>query len=125
VNCFSVSAIASIGRWIANFAITGQYGVEAQFFIDRELRISRRFDTKELAVQWATLENRTSRKASIKWQPCLGWLRNGARRTGTPESTSTMGSIVIDVRPSHGLKLLEELREFRLRAEKNTHAKTD
>jgi hypothetical protein len=34
----------------------GQYGVEAQFFVDREFRLSRRFDTKELAEQWARIE---------------------------------------------------------------------
>jgi hypothetical protein len=34
----------------------GAYGVEAQFLVDREFRLSRRFDTKELAIQWAELE---------------------------------------------------------------------
>jgi hypothetical protein len=32
------------------------YGVEAQFLTDGELRIGRRFDSKELAVQWAEHE---------------------------------------------------------------------
>lgn len=32
------------------------YGVEAMFLVDRELRYSRRFDTRELAIQWAELE---------------------------------------------------------------------
>jgi hypothetical protein len=32
------------------------YGVEAMFLVDREFRRSRRFDTKEQAVQWAELE---------------------------------------------------------------------
>ena len=34
----------------------GQVGVEAMFLVDREFRLSRRFDTKELAIQWAELE---------------------------------------------------------------------
>lgn len=32
------------------------YGVEAQILTDGELLIGRRFDTKNVAVQWATLE---------------------------------------------------------------------
>jgi hypothetical protein len=34
----------------------GQHGVEAQFLVDREFRLSRRFDSKELAIQWAEQE---------------------------------------------------------------------
>ena len=34
----------------------GQYGVEAQFLVGREFRLSRRSDTKELAIRWAELE---------------------------------------------------------------------
>jgi hypothetical protein len=34
----------------------GQYGVEAQFLMDRELYLSRRFDSRELAIQWAHVE---------------------------------------------------------------------
>jgi hypothetical protein len=34
----------------------GPYGVEAQILSDGDLRVGRRFDTKELAVQWANLE---------------------------------------------------------------------
>jgi hypothetical protein len=33
-----------------------QWGIEAMFLIDRELLISRRFDTRELAIQWAKQE---------------------------------------------------------------------
>jgi len=32
------------------------WGVEAQFRMDGELLIARRFDTRALAVQWATVE---------------------------------------------------------------------
>jgi hypothetical protein len=32
------------------------YGVEAQFLMDRELYLLRRFDTKELAEQWARFQ---------------------------------------------------------------------
>src|SRR5262245_44087673 len=32
------------------------WGVEAQFWMDGELLIASRFDTRPLAVQWATLE---------------------------------------------------------------------
>jgi hypothetical protein len=42
----------------------GQYGVEAQFLVDREFRLSRRFDTKELAIQWATIEREHIEKGS-------------------------------------------------------------
>ena len=34
----------------------GAYGVEPIFLVDREFRLSRRFDTKELAEQWARIE---------------------------------------------------------------------
>ena len=34
----------------------GQWGVEAQFFIRGEFVMSRRFDTRALAVQWAEAE---------------------------------------------------------------------
>jgi hypothetical protein len=34
----------------------GEWGVEAQFWINDELLIGRRFDTRALAVQWATVE---------------------------------------------------------------------
>jgi hypothetical protein len=40
-----------------------QYGVEAQILSDGDLRIGRRFDTKELAVRWATLE-----RAAMQYQ---------------------------------------------------------
>ena len=36
----------------------GPYGVEAQFFCDREFLYSRRFDTRALAVQWAEEERK-------------------------------------------------------------------
>lgn len=34
----------------------GQYGIEAQFWRDRRFWYSRRLDTRDLAIQWATLE---------------------------------------------------------------------
>ena len=47
------------GRQIdAELRYHGEYGVEAQIFSDRELLIGRRFDTRELAVQWAEEERK-------------------------------------------------------------------
>ena len=43
----------------------GHWGVEAMFLIDRELRISRRFDTKELAIQWAEIERPCFEKGDV------------------------------------------------------------
>jgi hypothetical protein len=34
----------------------GEYGVEAQFFFDREFSRSRRFETRAMAVRWAEAE---------------------------------------------------------------------
>jgi hypothetical protein len=34
----------------------GEWGVEAQFFVRGDLFIARRFDTRALAVQWASIE---------------------------------------------------------------------
>jgi hypothetical protein len=36
----------------------GEWGVEAQFFVRGDLFIARRFDTRALAVQWATIERK-------------------------------------------------------------------
>ncbi len=36
--------------------------VEVQFYEDSELHVGRRFDTKALAVQWARVERRASKK---------------------------------------------------------------
>jgi hypothetical protein len=41
-----------------------RYGVEAQFLCDGDLRIGRRFDTKELAVQLITSGHRRATPAS-------------------------------------------------------------
>jgi hypothetical protein len=40
----------------------GEWGVEAQIFKDGDLLIGRRFDTRELAVQWAELERQDLEK---------------------------------------------------------------
>lgn len=40
----------------------GAYGVEAQFWIDREFRYGRRFDTRTLAAQWAEEERKALEK---------------------------------------------------------------
>jgi hypothetical protein len=40
----------------------GRFGVEAQFLIDREFRYSRRFESRALAEQWATLERQELEK---------------------------------------------------------------
>jgi hypothetical protein len=34
----------------------GEFGVEAQIFEDAEIIVGRRFDTRQLAVNWAMLE---------------------------------------------------------------------
>jgi hypothetical protein len=34
----------------------GEWGVEARFFVRGDLFIARRFDTRAMAVQWATIE---------------------------------------------------------------------
>lgn len=39
-----------------------EYGVEAQMLEDGELIIGRRFDTRELAIQWAELEKEELQK---------------------------------------------------------------
>ena len=42
--------------WEAELRYHGEYGVEAQIFKQGEFLIGRRFDTRELAIQWAKLE---------------------------------------------------------------------
>src|SRR5207249_4548893 len=44
--------------WEAELRYHGEYGVEAQLFNQGELVIGRRFDTRELAVQWASEERK-------------------------------------------------------------------
>ena len=34
----------------------GKWGVAAEFYVNEEFVMSRRFDTRELAIQWAQLE---------------------------------------------------------------------
>jgi hypothetical protein len=41
----------------------GEWGVDAQILLDRELLIGRRFDTKALAVQWAEEERKAMEAA--------------------------------------------------------------
>ncbi len=43
----------------------GEYGVEAQFFIDREFSRSRRFETRALAVMWGWSFERSNRASVI------------------------------------------------------------
>ena len=46
-------------RWLCELRDEGShYGVEAQFFQNEELRFSRRFKTRALAVQWAEEERK-------------------------------------------------------------------
>jgi hypothetical protein len=40
----------------------GEWGVEAQFWMNGELLIARRFDSRALAVQWAVVERQAIEK---------------------------------------------------------------
>ena len=45
-------------RFACELRYHGAYGVEAQIYVNGELLIGRRFDTRALAVQWAEEERR-------------------------------------------------------------------
>jgi len=42
----------------------GPHGVEAQIFFDGDMRLARRFNTKEEAVRWATQLERVAERQS-------------------------------------------------------------
>ena len=43
-------------RFLCELRDHGEFGVEAMFWHQEEFLYSRRFDTRKLAVQWATIE---------------------------------------------------------------------
>jgi hypothetical protein len=49
-------------RFLCELRDHGAYGIEAQFFQNEEFLWGRRFDTRELAVQWAELEQQAIEK---------------------------------------------------------------
>jgi len=52
------SVRANGATWEAQLRYHGEYGVEAQLFEQGELVIGCRFDTRDLAVQWAEEERK-------------------------------------------------------------------
>ena len=43
------------------------WGVEAVFWMNGQLLVARRFDTRALAVQWAVIERQAVEKGSSSW----------------------------------------------------------
>jgi hypothetical protein len=52
-------------RFYCELRNQGEFGIEAQFFRNDELYLSRRFDHREQAIEWATSE-----RQAIEYGPC-------------------------------------------------------
>jgi hypothetical protein len=52
-------------RFVCELVDHGPYGIEAQFFQNEDFLISRRFETRALAITWASLEREALLRGTI------------------------------------------------------------